>query len=195
MQHLGSFKVPLLCARALNEKLLLFSRSTALALSESQPSSSRVLGQSEKNPAGEAVLLPGFPDSCLPSLPSCQHSRQVKSMLHQCLGNPARAPWNTETGWWWVWHWGIYIPSPVTGACQLAALFFAGLHVFSVVPVSPLVVPSKASCYGALKSLPLSCHLEIQQYSYHLETKRELCFFLRKVLAWQDAGFFQFEQK
>lgn len=71
MQHLESFKVPLLCARALNEKLLLFSCSTALALTKSQLSSSKVLGQSEKNPAGKAVLLLGFPDSCMPSLPAC----------------------------------------------------------------------------------------------------------------------------
>lgn len=63
------------------------------------------------------------------------------------------------------------------------------------VPVSPLVVLSRASCYGVLKSLPLSCRLEIQQYSYHWETKGELYFFLRKELAWKDVEFFQFEQE
>lgn len=81
-----------------------------------------------------------------------------------------------------------------TSACQSAALFFAGLHVFSMVPVSPLVVPSKASCYGALKSLPLSCHLEIQQYSYHGETKGEL-FFLEKRACLARRRVFQFEQE
>lgn len=68
---LESFKVPLLCARAPNEKLLLFSFSIALALSKSQSSSGNVVGQGGKNPAGEPVLLPGAPASCLPALHCC----------------------------------------------------------------------------------------------------------------------------
>lgn len=176
MQHLGSFKVPLLCARALNKKLLLFSCSTALALPKSQASSSKVLGQSEKNPGGEAVLLPGFPDCCLPSLPTCLHSRQVKSMPWK----PCQSPLKNRDRLVMDLALRYLHYLSCTSACQLAALFFAGLHEFSVVPVSSLVVPSKASCYGALKSLLLSCHLETQQYSYHWETKGELWFFLEK---------------
>lgn len=48
MQYLESFKVPPLCARAPNEKPLLFPCSTALALSKSRPSSGNVLGSGGK---------------------------------------------------------------------------------------------------------------------------------------------------
>lgn len=75
MQHLESnFKVPPLCARAPNEKLLLFSCSTTLALSKSQPSRENKLGWGQKPSrgggvaAGRPCLSPAGP----PHLPAWQ---------------------------------------------------------------------------------------------------------------------------